>query len=208
MVPAQHYQPLSLFPGRTAFSVCILLICLMTLCACATTVPEIDESLRQKALEGDVQAQYEMGMKYENAARAGWGRSEYWPEAERWFELAASQGYAKAQYELSGYYFSLRQDYSQSFKLVTLAAQQGLANAQYSLGMHYAQAWGTPQDMVLAYKWILLANEGGLKGGSLADVKWLAWKGKMSADQIAEGHQLAAAHTAIYGVSVQIESMQ
>jgi len=180
----------------------------MALYACATTVPEIGESLRQKALVGDVQAQYEMGKKYEKAARAGWGRPEYWPEAERWFELAASQGDARAQYQLSGYYFNLRQDYSQSFKLLTLAAQQGLAEAQYSLGMHYAQAWGTPQDLVLAYKWISLANDGGVKGGSLADTKWLTWKGKMSADQIAEGQQLAAAHTAIYGVSVQIELMQ
>ena len=184
-----------------------LFICLVLLSGCATVAPEIDESLRRDALEGSVQAQYEIGLKYREAARSGWDNSFYMDDAAVWFEMAANQSDPRAQYYLATYYFNHRKDYSRSFELNLLAAQQGLAEAQYSLGMHYGQAWGTEQDLVLAYKWIALANEGGLTGGRLADTDWLIWKGKLSAAQIAEGKRLAAEHTAAYGKSQTISSM-
>lgn len=208
MSRTQQFRHRLLCSGIAVNPVIRLLICLVVLSGCATVAPAIDETLRQNALDGNVRAQYEIGLKYDQAAHSGWGNMLYWDEAEVWFEMAARQGDARAQYRLASYYFSRRQDYSQSFRLNQLAAQQGLADAQYSLGMHYGQAWGTEQNLVLAYKWIALANEGGMVGGSLADTEWLIWKGKMSADQIAEGKRLAAEHTATYGKSQSIASME
>lgn len=184
-----------------------LVISLSFLSGCAAVAPEIDSSLRQKALEGDIQAQYEIGCKYDESAHWGWGNWQLLDEAADWYAMAANQGDARAQYRLANFYFSSRQDYVQSFRLNQRAAQQGLAEAQYSLGMQYAQAWGTEQNLVLAYKWIALANEGGVKGGRLADTDWLIWKAKLSREQIAEGIRLASEHTAEFGKSRSIWEM-
>lgn len=121
--------------------------------------------------------------------------------------MAANQDDPRAQYYLSLYYFNMRQDYGRAFELVKRSAEQGVAEAQYSVGMHYAQAWGTQQNLPLAYKWIALANDGGVKGGSLVDVDWLIWRANMNSVQIAEGRRLADEHLAQYGKSQLIKSM-
>ncbi len=177
------------------------LIALLTVGGCATAPPVIDETLQSRALAGDMSAQYEVGMQWDRAAYKGWGTEEYWQEAERWFQLAADQGEPRAQYKLANYLFNFEQDYRESFRLTKLSAEAGIAEAQYSLGMHYGQAWGTEQDLVLAYKWIALGNAGGIEGGSLADVDWLVWKGKMNTEQVAEGKKLVAEHTQVFGTS-------
>lgn len=115
-----------LLSGVSSIAVIRLVISLMILSGCSTVVPDIDEFLRREALQGNVQAQYEITSKYDESAPFGVG--------------------------------------------------------EYALGMHYAQAWGTEQALVLAYKWIALANEGGLIGGTFADTEWLIWKGKLSAE--------------------------
>ncbi len=209
-IQGRQFPNLALYSRFSATQVIQLLICLLILSGCATTVLEIEDTLHRKALEGNVNAQYEIGMKYHEAARGGWRWNvdpEYSAIAQQWFEVAASQGDAKAQYQLSNYYFG-RKDYGRSFELTRLAAQQGVADAQYSLGMHYGQAWGTQQNLILAYKWIALANDGGVSGGGLADVEWLIWKGNLTTDQIAEGKRLAAEHIKIYGRSKPIKSLQ
>jgi len=184
-----------------------VLILLLALSGCAITAPEIDTALLQQATEGNAVAQYEMGMRYWRASRSGWNiNKEYAAEAEQWFEKAADQGDPRAQYELSRYYFG-RDDRGESLRLTHMAAVQNLAEAQYSLGMHYGQAWGTEQNLVLAYKWIALGNEGGVVGGSLADTDWLVWKAKMTPDQVAEGQRLAAEHTKLYGKSQRAHTM-
>lgn len=177
------------------------------LSGCASSNLEIDESLSQSALGGNVQAQYEIGEKYYKARYSYFGKAGYWDDALPWYEMAANQGDARAHYRLSQYYFNNHSDYNQSFKWLQLPAQQGIAEAQHLLGMHYAQAWGTPQNPVLAYKWIALSFEGGVPDpiGKLADLEWLITRGKMDPDQIREGQQLAAEHTARYGRSRSIE---
>lgn len=185
-----------------------LLIFILALSGCASIDPEIPESLQRSALEGDVQAQYEIGLKYYVARYDFWrGNAAYWEEAAQWFEMAANQNDPRAQYYLSQYYFNVHQDYDKSFELVRLSAEQGVAEAQYTLGMNYGQAWGTQQDLVLAYKWIALGNDGGVKGGSYADVEWLIWKANMNANQIAEGRHLVEEHLAQYGKSMLIKTM-
>jgi TPR repeat protein len=117
--------------------------------------------------------------------------------------MAARQGDAKAHFRMAEYYFNRRSDYNQSFRWLQLPAQKGIAEAQHDLGMHYGQAWGTQQNLVLAYKWMALAFEGGIPDpiGKLADLEWLVSRGKMNPDQITEGQRLAKQHTALYGKS-------
>ena len=141
--------------------VVLLLSHVAILSGCAAA-PTIDISLQDSALAGNAQAQYKMGEIYYNARYALGGRSAYWEDAAHWYKLAADQGDARAHYRLSQYYFSHRSDYNQSFIWLQFPAQQGIAEAQHSLGMHYAQAWGTPQNRILAYKWIALAFEGNI----------------------------------------------
>lgn len=181
-----------------------LLFCAGLLSGCAAT-PTIDESSRQDALAGNSQSQYELGLKYYDARYGLFGKDEHWEEAARWFAMAAEQGDVRAQYYLSLYYFNDRNDYEQAFRMALSAATNGIAEAQYFLGMLYAQAWGTSQDLVEAYKWIQLANDAGIKGGSLADVDWLIWKGKLTPDQIAEGRLRAREHTLEYGIAQPIQ---
>ncbi len=186
-----------------------LLTYMIVLPGCAT-VPEIDKSLQHNAIMGDREAQYEMGMHYYRARYAFFGKASYWEDAARWFEMAASQGDQRANYRLATYYFNVRSDYGESFNRLQLPAQDGIAEAQLFLGVHYAQAWGTSQDLVLAYKWMALGFEGGVPDpiGKLADLDWLVDRGKLNSEQIDEGQRLAANHTATYGKSRSIEAME
>ncbi len=180
-----------------------LLTFMVLLSSCASPPPTIDESLRDSALQGDVEAQYQIGEQYYKARYAWFGKGAYWEDAAQWFEMAAKQGDARAHYRLSQYYFNRRQDYAQSFKWLQLPAQQGISEAQHTLGVHYAQAWGTPQNLVLAYKWVALALEGTVSDpkGRVVDLEWLTEGGEMTPEQIREGQRLAAEHTAAYGKS-------
>ena len=177
------------------FSIVLLIGC--------TSLPTIDTTLQTRALNGDVQAQYEIGEVYYEARYSFFGKAAYWEDAAKWFEMAANQGDAKARYRLASYYFSHLGDYNQSFKWLHLPAQLGIAEAQHFLGMHYAQAWGTPPNLVLAYMWIALSFEGGVPNpiGKLADLEWLIKRGEMSPEQMNEGQLLAAGHTKKYGKS-------
>jgi hypothetical protein len=179
---------------------------MIVLAGCASA-PVIDQSIEHKALNGDIQAQYEIGETYYEARYSFFGKSEYWEDAARWYKMAASQGDPRAHYRLANYYFTVRSDYSQSFQWLQLPAQQGIAEAQNFLGMHYAQAWGTPLNLVLAYKWIVLSHEGGVPDpiGRTPDVEWLVSRGKLSREMITEGQRLAEVRTAAYGKSRSIE---
>ncbi len=180
-----------------------LLFLFIFLSACASAPLVVDEALREKAMEGSAPAQYEMGMIYYRQVYSGsWSLKEAaWEGAVPWFEMAARQGDARAQYRLSLYYSG--RDDEKSFMLLQVPAQQGIANAQHALGVKYGQARGTPQDLVLAYKWIGLGQEGGIGDlpGNVADLDWLIWKGKMSPEQVAEGRRLIEEHTSKSGKS-------
>jgi len=62
-----------------------------------TAQQESIEETRAKAERGDAQAQYELGVSYED----GRGVPQDDAEAVRWYRLAAEQGHAWAQYELA-----------------------------------------------------------------------------------------------------------
>jgi TPR repeat protein len=70
------------------------------------------------------------------------GEPEDYPEALRWYRLAADQSDADAQYNLGLAYANgqgVAQDYPEAVKWYRLAADQGHARAQNALGIMYAR---------------------------------------------------------------------
>lgn len=176
--------------------------CFLSVTGCIA-VPVINQPMLDRALQGDREAQFEIGETYYRSRYAFFGRSADWKDAARWYQMAANQGDARAHYRLSQYYFSHQSDYSQSFRWLKLPAQQGIAEAQHFLGMHYAQGWGTPQNLVLAYKWTMLAFDGDISDPNhkVVSLEFLVSEGKMSPDQIHEAKRLATIHTETHGKS-------
>ena len=80
--------------------------------------------------------------------------------ARQWYEQAAAQGHAGAQYNLGVLYGAgqgVSWDYVKSRQLLMQAAAQGNAKAQYALGVLYEKGYGVPQDNMRAYMWYSLA---------------------------------------------------
>ena len=109
---------------------------------------------------GDVDAQYNLGIMYDN----GYGVPQDYAEAVKWYRLAAEQGYAKAQYNLGTMYEygnGVPQDYKEAVRWYRLAAEQGNVDAQYNLAIMYDNGKGVLQDDQEAIKWYRLAAEQG-----------------------------------------------
>jgi TPR repeat protein len=116
--------------------------------------------LRQKAGQGNADAQFNLGYAYAN----GEGVPKDYKEAVKWYRLAAEQGDAFAQFNLGLSYakgIGVPQDYKEAVKWFRLAAEQGRAEAQLNLGVHYYTGKGVPQDYKEAIKWYRLAAEQG-----------------------------------------------
>jgi TPR repeat protein len=108
-----------------------------------------------------------------------------------WFQLAAEEGYASAQYYLGQMYRNGRgvpQDDKAAMKWYTLAAKQGYADAQYNLGVMYAFGKGVPKDYVYTHMWGNLAASNGMKKG--AELREQAAK-EMAPSQLEKAQDLA-----------------
>jgi len=85
--------------------------------------------------------------------------------ARTWFEKAAAQGMADAQYSLALMLASGRggaKDKPGSVKWLQKAAAQNLAIAQFNLAQRYEAGQGTETDLVEAYRWFRTASRQGL----------------------------------------------
>ena len=88
--------------------------------------------LRSLVEQGDVDAQFSLGVMYE----CGLGVTKNDAEALKWFQLAAKQGVAIAQRNLGALYANGRgvmQNDVEALKWYSLAAEQGNAQAQRNL---------------------------------------------------------------------------
>ncbi len=135
----------------------------------------INPALLAKATAGDPAAQYQVGWHYEHPD-AIWGEgyteSETSPhdyvKAAFWYRKAAEQGYAKAQYDLGGFYLfghGLPVDYAQGIMWLRKAAEQGHPSAQTDLAHFYLTGKYVPQDYALAMSWYRKAAERGNPDG-------------------------------------------
>ncbi len=110
------------------------------------------EATKAKAGKGDAEAQYILGVCYDN----GRGVTKDESEAVKWYRKAADQNNALAQYTLGVCYDNsqgVTKDESEAVKWYRKAAEQNLPEAQYTLGVCYDNGQGVPKDASEAGKW-------------------------------------------------------
>lgn len=136
--------------------------------------------------EQDAGSQLFLGMMYAK----GQGVKQNYPEAVRWFSLAAEQGHAGAQFQLGLSYVKgegVPQDYNFAAKWYRLAADQGNNLAQVGLGMLYRDGLGVARDYVQAYMWFTVC----CKDSKQAVQELKSLSRNMTPKQIAEAQRLA-----------------
>jgi TPR repeat protein len=107
----------------------------------------------------------------------------------------AEQGDAWAQTLLGTCYSSgiggVSRDYTEALKWFRKAAEQGYGDALANMGEAYAGGYGVPQNYVLAYMYLELAQARDAKTQILKMTRAVVWK-KVTKPQIAEAKTLAA----------------
>ena len=161
---------------------------------------QIPVELRERAEQGDAEAQNELGSRYYE----GRGVPRDYAEAETWVRRAADQGHARGQYNLGLMYFRGRgvaQNEAEAVKWYRRAAEQGFVAAQVGLGYMYEYGAGVPQDLVLAHMWVSLGAAGSTDGvvSRLYSQKRDEIAQRMLPEQIAEAQRLAAEWKPIAG---------
>ena len=141
-------------------------------------VTELDiAQLRVLAERGDVDAQSELGVRYE-AGRDGVDRD--YGEAVSWYRRAAEQGHAAAQAYL-GFMYSAGRGVSQSdaepVHWYRRSAEQGHALGQNNLGVMYRDGRGAPQDDEAAVQWFRRSAEQGNARGQ-TNLGWMYREGR------------------------------
>ena len=124
--------------------------------------PDEVTALRRRAESGDAAAEcYICGWRYAN----GRGVIQDDEKAVEWYQKAAEQGHAIAQYDLSWMYQHGRgvsPNSSEAFQWCRRAAEQGYADAQNTLGWRYQYVKGVgAQNYEKAIKWYRKAAEQG-----------------------------------------------
>jgi TPR repeat protein len=150
----------------------IMLFAVTGLLYCEVT---FSNALLKEAKAGNAEAQYNLGLCYEK----GLGVKTDMDEAVKWYQMAANQGLAPAQYVLGRYFISGKKavkqsspktqkdpgnlykdpevNYPEAVKWFRLAAGQGDAAAQFSLGECLYTGKGTDKNIKEAVKWFRLA---------------------------------------------------
>lgn len=119
------------------------------------------------AKEGDIDAQYNIGVMYQK----GIGVSQDYQEALKWHVKAAERKSPHTQYSLGTMYIDglgVAQDYEAATVWFRKAAEKGYAPAQYSLGAMYCNGQSVFEDRHEALKWIGMAAGQGCKPGMSA----------------------------------------
>lgn len=111
---------------------------------------------QQAAAQGSVEAQYQIGERYD----FGEGVPQNSAEAMKWYRQAAENGYAEAQFEIGvrcAQGRDVKQDYAEALQWLQKAADQGHPEALSWMGTMYEEGWGVPKDQMEAYFWNRLA---------------------------------------------------
>lgn len=107
---------------------------------------EADSTMRA-AKKGEAEAQYKLGWKYD--------RDSNYPEAMKWYKLAAAQGHIEAANNVGRMYSNrgTRENNAEAAKWYRLAAEKGDKRGQHELAGEY----GFLDDYAEAMKWYKLA---------------------------------------------------
>lgn len=128
----------------------------------ATALREI----HPRAEAGDPQAQYYMGTLVD----AGAGVRRDLGTAAAWYERAAAQGHAGAQFALGMLYYngagdgSVPRDPERAIRWLAAAGQQGSAYARYLVGRMFREGRGVEKDLEAAEAWCRAAAQQGVAG--------------------------------------------
>ncbi len=109
--------------------------------------------LKPLAESGDPEAQYRLGMMYDN----GKGVAEDDARAVQWYRKAAQNGHSNAQYVLGLMYSEgsgVPEDDANAVYWFRKAAQNEHIDAQYRLGIVYDKGKGVPEDDAKAHSGI------------------------------------------------------
>lgn len=122
--------------------------------------PKGIDDLRKRAEQGDMIAQYDLGVSY----RQGDGVRKDYEKAAQWWLRSAEQGNAEAQYLLGASYAigeGVPQNDAESMKWWIRAAEQGHKKAQ-----HLLDEWkNAPRDNIKeAYIWLSIMADKGFSG--------------------------------------------
>lgn len=149
---------------------------------------EVAKWLRERAAQGYVDAQYELGLRYQK----GNGVPRDIAEAAKWFRKAAELGDAQSQLRLGAYYDDgnavVPQDKVQAMKWKRKAADQGLIDAQVALIIPFERGEGVPKDPVQACKWAMLTAPLGSPG---AKHSLQRFQSELSPEQLAKAKKMA-----------------
>ncbi|MDK4554752.1 tetratricopeptide repeat protein [Kingella kingae] len=108
------------------------------------------------AEQGDATAQHNLAVLYQD----GLGTKADIAQALMWYEKAAAQGNAEAQF-MAGLLHSDQQQYERAVYWYTLAAKQGHVEAQNNLAARYATGTGVERNIDTAIEWYRKAAEQG-----------------------------------------------
>jgi TPR repeat protein len=102
-------------------------------------------AIRQRADQGDPEAQFELGTLYDSGVNVEQNSAE----AVRWYLKAAEQGNALAEVNLGSMYLAgkgIIKNLAEAVRWYSKAADQGEASGQFALGMMYSRGEGVPKN--------------------------------------------------------------
>ena len=125
------------------------------------TVNQPIDSTQARAHAGDAEAQYQLGLRYDNAD--GVPRDPV--AAANWYRFAAGQNHALAQLHLGLIFYAgdvgFERDRAEAARWYLQAAGNGIADAQFNLALMHYNGDGVAQDDVLAFRWFKAAADQG-----------------------------------------------
>ncbi|MFG1477641.1 hypothetical protein V5F53_03140 [Xanthobacter sp. V4C-4] len=121
--------------------------------------PTGPQSLRTAALEGNLAAAYEVGVRFAD----GVGIPENLDAGIKWLGYAVSRGYAPAAYRLGSLYENTLRNVDEAFRFYKWAAEQGNVRAMHNLAVLYTQGGAGSPDWGEAVSWFRKAANLGLK---------------------------------------------
>ena len=117
-------------------------------------------TLRSQAEAGDAMAQLNLGAAYDN----GIGVEQSLELALHWYQRAAEQGLAEAQYNLAHLLVESELSPAMAAEWMAKAAAQGMLDAQFLMGVIYAEGIGVEQNREQGIVWLRRAIEAGHDG--------------------------------------------
>lgn len=152
--------------------------------------------LPARAIAGDAQPQFELGVRY----LMGEGAPRDRAEALKWLEMAANGGHAGARYNLGIMYrtgFGVARDDALAHRWFDLAARQNHADAQYQIALLHKEGKAIPLDVVKSYAWAHISAMQGHIGAIVLreNLRHAMTPQQVQAGQNAAGHLNSGAET-------------